>query len=65
MPKKTTEDADSSMLSELQDIKKLLILALIRDGSSQEQIADALNVHQSSVSRMFPKGVSKLTRQKI
>lgn len=54
----------STLVAELQDIKKLLILGLMRNGASQGQIADALNMNQSSISRMFPKGMNKLTREK-
>ena len=40
---------------ELVMIRKLLIFALHRTGASQQEIAVALGVNQSSVSRMFPK----------
>lgn len=57
---KTENDgAISDILSELQDIKKLMVLALMRNGTSQKQIAHALQVNQSSISRMFPKGLEK------
>lgn len=62
--KKKDNGTIPTLLTELQDIKKLLILALIYDGCSQAEIAHALNVNQSSVSRMFPKGINQLTRQK-
>ena len=52
----------SSILSELQDIKRLLVVALIRGGASQGQVAAALNVDQSSISRMFPKGFGSISR---
>lgn len=42
--------------SELAVIKKLLILGLLRSGLTQTQIAAALGMHQTSLSRMFPKG---------
>ena len=54
MEKKEAQ-GDTSLVKEMQDIKRLLILALLRSGSSQAEIAAALNVNQSSVSRMFPK----------
>lgn len=38
----------------IEDIRKLLIFALLRSGTSQAQIAAALNVNQSSISRLFP-----------
>lgn len=37
-----------------EDIRKLLIFALLRNGISQAQIAAALSVNQSSISRLFP-----------
>lgn len=45
------------VLTELQSIKRLLILLLAERGAQQEEIATALNVSQSSVSKMFPKGM--------
>lgn len=42
--------------AELISIRKLLILALLRDGLTQSQVAGALGVDRSVVSRMFPKG---------
>jgi len=65
--KATTKNAGKSgnstpgdpIVKELEDIKRLQILALIRDGATQGEIAVALGVNQSSVSRMFPGGVGK------
>ncbi len=37
-----------------EDIRKLLIFALLRNGASQAQVAAALSVNQSSISRLFP-----------
>lgn len=50
-------DTETSVTSQLDSIKRLLILVLVRLGSSQQDIARALNVNQSSISRMFPKGL--------
>ncbi len=47
------EAPDNQVSSELQDIKKLLILALLQAGVSQEKIAAALAVNQSTVSRLL------------
>lgn len=49
----------SAMLSELVAIKRLLILALLRDGLTQAEIAAAIGVNQSTISKMFPKGLAK------
>ena len=41
----------------LSAVEKLLVLGLIRDGLTQTHIADALGMHQTSLSRAFPKGL--------
>ena len=41
---------------ELIAIKKLLILALINSGLTQNQVAAALGIDRTGVGRMFPKG---------
>jgi IS30 family transposase len=43
---------DTSFVKEMQDIKRLLILALLRSSASQTEIATALNVNKSTISRM-------------
>lgn len=43
-------------LKELIAIKKLLVLALLRSGLTQSQVAGALDIDRSAISRMFPKG---------
>jgi hypothetical protein len=50
------------LLSELINIKRLLVFSLLKDGASQKQIASALGVDQSQISRMFPAGIGSLTR---
>ena len=52
----------SSLLSELQDIKKLFILSLLQQGISQNDVAAALNVNPSTITRMLPKGLGKKLR---
>jgi transcriptional regulator len=49
--KKNPQD---STLRELDAIKRLLILLLIKSGASQGEIAMALHTDQANVSRMFP-----------
>ncbi len=49
--KKTIEDP---VQAELDSIKRLLTLLLLKAGSSQGEVAMALDVDQSVVSRMFP-----------
>lgn len=43
-------------LNELIAIKKLLVLALLKSGLTQAQVAGALEIDRSQISRMFPKG---------
>jgi predicted XRE-type DNA-binding protein len=50
------------VLSELVAIKRLLVFALLKAGASQKQIASALGVDQSQVSRMFPGGIGKASK---
>jgi len=55
-----TNDSDAiGVLRELEDIKRLLVLALLRGGASQAEIAKALGVSQPSISRMFPGRIGK------
>jgi len=50
-------DADITRLTEeLIAIKRRLVYALLENGVSQEAVAAALGMNQSSVSRMFGKG---------
>lgn len=58
-PEATSTDPE---LAELVAIKRLVVLALLRSGASQRQVAAALGVSQSQVSRMFPGGIGKLAR---
>jgi len=49
-----------SELKELEQIKRLLVLQLIKDGVTATQIGKALGITQQRVSQMFP--VSKLKK---
>lgn len=42
---------------ELEMIRKLMILGLIKLGLSQEEIRAALGMHRTTIARMFPKGL--------
>jgi DNA-binding NarL/FixJ family response regulator len=52
-----SDKANDALLLELGDVKRLLILQLLVQGVSQAQIALALGVNQSTISRLVP-GVS-------
>lgn len=44
---------NEQILAELVAIKRLLIYGLMKDGAKQDDIAKALGVDQSQISRMF------------
>ncbi len=47
------EETLSEIQAELITIRKLLLVGLMRSGASQAEIAGALGVNQSSISRML------------
>ena len=47
---------DDKQLQELVSIRKLLVLGLLRSGLTQKQVAAALDMDRSQVSRMYPAG---------
>jgi predicted transcriptional regulator len=49
----------ATLLMELTAIKKLMIVALLKDGASQAEIAQVLGISQPTVSRMVPGIVRK------
>lgn len=51
------------LLESMDHIKKLLILALLRDGASQTELAKTLGVSQSFISKLFPSGIGKQTKK--
>lgn len=48
---------------QLESIIRLIILSLLRSGVTQSEIANALDVSQPTISRMFPKGIIKVERK--
>ncbi len=62
MATKSDDSAATGVLRELENIKRLLMLALLRDGVSQSEIAKALGVSQPSISRMFPGGIAQTVK---
>jgi len=62
MAKKRTKNTNPQTPTEkeLDAIKRLLILFLIKTGTSQEELALALQIERSGVSRIMPKNKIKL-----
>jgi predicted transcriptional regulator len=54
MSKRNSDPANQSVVEELEAIKRLLVLSLVKAGAKQKEIAMALQVGQAEVSRMFP-----------
>jgi hypothetical protein len=59
---KTVTRAGDPLLTELVTIKRLLVFALLKSGASQAQVAAALGVAQSQISRMFPDGIGDVSK---
>lgn len=59
---RATGSPSDKTLDELIAIKKLLVFGLIRGRASQSQIASALGVDQSQVSRLFPSGAGRAAK---
>ena len=51
--------SDEDLLSEMRDIKRLLILQLLESGTPQSRIASILDISPATMSRMLPKGLAK------
>lgn len=51
--------SDDDLVSEMRDIKRLLILQLMEGGAPQGRIASMLGISAATMSRMLPKGLSK------
>jgi len=54
----------NSILNELNKLKNLLILFLLKSGTSQKEIALALGVDQGTVSRILPSNKIKKFKEK-
>ena len=53
-----------ALIATVEDIKRLLVLALLNGGASQADIAAALNINQSSISRLFQGGIAHKASKK-
>jgi len=52
-----------NMIENLEAIRKLLVLQSLDAGHTQDQVAIALGIARSSVSKMFPGGVPKVAKK--
>lgn len=52
------------LLNSMEQIKRLLILGLMRNGASQSEIAKSLGVNQSSISRLFANDSGRKAKSK-
>lgn len=55
---------DSLIADELVTIRKLLVIALLNSGMTQEELGAALGVHGTTIGRMFPKGALRTVGKK-
>ena len=46
-------------VDELEMIRKLLILGLVKLGLTQDELGAALGMHRTTIARMFPSGFLK------
>jgi len=60
----TDKTDEAKIAEELNSIKRLLILALLNSGLSQSEIAGALQIDRSVISRMFSGGVLRKMKKK-
>ena len=51
-------------LEELEMIRKLLILGLVKLGLTQDDLGAALGMHRTTIARMFPSGFLKAVSKK-
>lgn len=55
---------NDAIIGELIAIKKLLLLALLKEGLTQSQIGTALGIDQSQISRLIPAALIKPKKSK-
>lgn len=54
-PSNKTEEHLGEIAETLTQIRRLIVFSLIRNGASQDQVANALGVSQKTISRMMAK----------
>lgn len=61
--KPTPRGEEDKAFSDIEAVKRLLILDLVLKGLKQRQIALALGVSEATLSMMFPKGLLREIRE--
>jgi predicted transcriptional regulator len=61
--KKSTVPTMEQLSAEVSAIKRLFVFALLRSGASQNEVAAALGVGQSTISKMFPTKIGSASRK--
>lgn len=51
--------SEKTQVAELEMIRRLMILGLIRLGLTQDEVGAALGMHRTTIARMFPQGLLK------
>jgi Mn-dependent DtxR family transcriptional regulator len=64
MSKRNGKRSDDPICAGLEEIKRLLMFGLLKNGATQADLARALGVNQSTVSKTFPKAIRGKRRQK-
>lgn len=55
-----TEEVENTLVEEMRAIKKLLMLQALAVGYKQKDLAAALGTSEATLSRMLPKGLTKI-----
>lgn len=55
-----TDEVGNALVEEMRTIKKLLMLQALAVGYKQKDLASALGIGEATVSRMLPKGLTRV-----
>ncbi|MGI9377907.1 MAG: hypothetical protein ACR2PC_17735 [Tsuneonella suprasediminis] len=58
------KEKEDELVGLMRDLKRLLILQLLQNGTPQARIAAMLEISPATMSRMMPKGLSKSISRK-
>lgn len=57
-----TDETTNALADEMRAVKKLLMLQALAAGYKQKDLAATLGVGEATISRMLPKGLTKVAR---